>query len=445
MKKSIKYLNILVLAGLVMFTTACDSYFEGVNDNPNQPSEVTPDVLLPAAIVTLGYGNQGDMSRYTSMLVQNVTGATRQFSTYNNYAITETETDNWWRFNIYAGALMDLHVLNQESEANGYTQYGAIAKTLMAYGLMVVTDLCGDVPYSEAFQGADNLTPVYDSQEAIYGSINDLLTQAEAGFTAATAPVSPGSDDLIYGGDAASWMSFVNFLRARAAIHLGKVSTTNYTAALNAIDAGAMADASGDAVFNWGAGATESSPWFQYIQQRDDIAYTGFIYDWMAGSDDPRYTVYLDTANATLGSYFASPTAPFFFGSYVEQKFIEAEAAFQSGDLPRAATAHNEGVMASLARYGVSDATFEAANASYTSADITLEAIMTQKYVAMFLDTESFTDWRRTGFPNLIPVPNNVTNDVIPRRLPYPQSERLFNSANVPTAAITSRVWWDVP
>lgn len=426
-----------------MFSTACERYFEGVNDNPDQPSEVTPDVLLPAAIVTLGYGNQGDMSRYTSMLMQQVTGATRQFSTYQNYSITETETDNWWRFNIYAGGLMDLYVLNQQAEANEYTQYAAAAKALMAYGVMVTTDLMGDIPYSEAFQGADNLTPAYDSQSDVYNSINTLLDEARTGFAAATAPVSPGSDDMLYGGDAAQWTKFCNFLSARAAIHLGKVSAANYQAALDAIDAGAFTSASDDAFFRWGAGATESSPWFQYIDQRDDIAYTGFIYDLMAGMADPRYPVYLDTANATLGSYFSAPTAPFFYGSYVEQLFIEAEAAFQTGDLGRAATAHNNGVMESLARYGVTDAAFIATNASYTAADITLEAIMVQKYVAMFLDTEVFTDWRRTGFPALIAVPGNITNDVIPRRMPYPQSERLFNSANAPTASITSSVWWD--
>ncbi|MEM0996610.1 MAG: SusD/RagB family nutrient-binding outer membrane lipoprotein [Bacteroidota bacterium] len=439
-----KYLNILVLAVLVTFMSSCDNYFEGVNDNPNEPSEVTPDVILPGATVTLGYGIQGDMSRYTSMLMQHCTGISRQFATYQNYAITETETDNWWRFNMYAGAMMDLYVLNQQAEADQYTQYAGVAKALLAYALLITTDLYGDIPYTEAFQGANNLTPTYDTQEQVYSTVQDLLTTAKTQLAAATAVIAPGSDDLIYGGDVAAWTRFCNFLSARAYLHLGLRDAANYTNALNAIDAGAFTSAGDDAFYNWGAGATESAPWFQYIQQRDDIAYTGFIYDLMSGNGDPRYTVYLDTANSTLGSFFASATAPYYFGSYVEQKFIEAEAAFRTGDPGRAATAHNEAVMASLARYGVSDATFEMAEASYDAASITLDAIMTQKYVAMFLDTEAFTDWRRTGIPALTAVPGNVTNGVIPVRMPYPQSERLFNGGNVSIVPITTPVWWDI-
>jgi hypothetical protein len=102
--------------------------------------------------------------------------------------------------------------------------------------------------------------------------------------------------------------------------------------------------------------------------------------------------------------------------------------------------------MASLARFGISDLVFEAAYASETSGTISLDKIMTQKYIAMYLDVEAFNDWRRTGIPHLLPNTGNVTGDIIPRRLPYPQSERLFNGANLPSDnAITSRVWWDMP
>jgi hypothetical protein len=66
---------------------------------------------------------------------------------------------------------------------------------------------------------------------------------------------------------------------------------------------------------------------------------------------------------------------------------------------------------------------------------------------------ESWSNWRRTGFPVLTPVvyPNNVTNGTIPRRFPYPSSEASSNPANYKTAhdavaggdVLSSRVWWD--
>jgi hypothetical protein len=441
--KKFKHFKFALLVGLAGLVTSCDKYFEGVNDDPNRPTDVSVDLLLPSAETFLAYGNGGDLARYTSMFVQHVYGADRQFATYQTYNIGESDMDNWWRFNMYGGGLYDLHNIIQKSEAETLPQYSGVAKLLMAYGLMVITDVMGDIPYSEAFQGGENTAPGYDTQEEIYNTIQTLITEAKASLAEPDGAVVPGADDVIYGGDVAMWNQFANFLSARAHIHLGKVDAAHYTQALAAIDAGAFTGNADDAVLYFGVDPTTAAPWNQYIEQRDDIDYTGFIYDLMANTSDPRLAVYTDGAGG-LGTTFAAPDAGFYFGSYAEQKFIEAEAAFQSGNLPRAATAHNEGVLASLGRYGISDPIYELANASEIAGTITLEKIMTQKYIAMFLDPEAFTDWRRTGFPALTAVPGNVTSGVLPRRLPYPQSERTFNGGNVPSVpSITSKVWWD--
>jgi hypothetical protein len=438
--KNFKFALLVGLAGLV---TSCDKYFEGVNDDPNRPTDVGVELLLPTAQTALAYGNGGDLSRYTSMFVQHVYGADRQFATYQTYNIGESDMDNWWRFNMYGGGLYDLHIIIQKAEAQNLPEYSAIGKILMAYGLMVVTDVMGDIPYSEAFQGGENTAPGYDTQEEIYTTIQDLLTEAKASIAEPDGAIVPGADDAIYGGDMALWNQFANLLSARAYLHLGKVSSANYTAALNALSAGALSSNGDDAVLYFGVDPTTAAPWNQYIEQRDDIDYTGFIYDLLANTSDPRLAVYTD-GPGVLGTTFSASDAGFYFGSYAEQKFIEAEARFQTNDLAGAATAHNEGVLASLGRYGISDPVYELANTNETALTISLEKIMTQKYITMFLDPEAFTDWRRTGFPVLTAVPGNVTNNVIPRRLPYPQSERTFNGVNAPAGVtVTDRVWWD--
>jgi hypothetical protein len=441
--KKFKTFNIALLLGLASLATSCDKYFEGVNDDPNRPTDVGPELLLPSAQTFLAYGNSGDLARYTSMFVQHVTGADRQFATYQTYNVGESDMDNWWRFNIYGGALYDLHIIIQKAEADGLPQYAGVAKILMAYGLLTTTDVLGDIPYSDAFKAGEQTSPAYDTQEEIYTTVQSLLSEAKTELAEPDGALVPGADDLVYGGDAASWIAYANFLSARAYLHLGKVSPSNYTAALAALDAGAFTSNADDAAYFFGVDPTAAAPWNQYIEQRDDIDYSGFIYDYMATTNDPRVAVYTDGAGG-LGATFAAADAPYYFGTYAEQKFIEAEAAFQSGNAMRAADAHNAGVLASLARHGVSDSLFEATYASETSGTIGLETIMNQKYVAMFLEPEAFTDWRRTGFPALVAVTPNVTGGIIPRRLPYPQSERTFNSGNVPIVpSITSKVWWD--
>ena len=441
--RKLKYIQFALLIGLLSLTS-CKKYFEGVNDDPNRPSEVSANTLLPTIQTFYAYGMAGDISRFTSLLTNQIVGNDRQFATYQVYSITETDTDNWWKFNHYGGAMFDIKNLIDGAEPKLQIHYVGIAKIMMAYGLMTATDLLGDIPYTEAFKGLDNLTPKYDSQQAIYASIQTLLTEGKADLAEPElSTLEPGSDDRVYGGNLAKWTKLANVLSARAYLHLGKVDPANYTMALSALAAGGFSDAGDDAVFNFGTDYTFSSPWFQYNDQRADIVFEGFVIDTMTTMGDPRLdTYYFD---GWLGEYFTSPTSPYFFASYMEQKFIEAEAKFQTGDLPGAATAHNEGVLASLARYGVTDSLFIANEASHTGSTITLEKIMVQKYIAMYLDPEVFTDWRRTGFPRLVPNEGNITGDVIPRRLPYPQSERFFNGANVPAiGTITSRVWWDI-
>jgi hypothetical protein len=97
--------------------------------------------------------------------------------------------------------------------------------------------------------------------------------------------------------------------------------------------------------------------------------------------------------------------------------------------------------------FGVSDAdiaSYLAKPAVVPTGDITLDHIMTQKYIAFYTQFESWTDWRRTNIPALSPL----TGNRIPRRFPLPQSERLFNGQNIPQGSTSNDwrftpVWWD--
>jgi hypothetical protein len=63
---------------------------------------------------------------------------------------------------------------------------------------------------------------------------------------------------------------------------------------------------------------------------------------------------------------------------------------------------------------------------------------------------EAYAEWRRTGYPALVPGPDNLNGDRIPRRLPYPTMEQNLNGANLKAAqdrqgdtGLNGRVWWD--
>ena len=450
MNKKIKLISFLTLTGLVLVSlSSCKKKFmDGINDNPNQPIAVTPMVVLPAVEAAIAYAQGGDASRFTSMFMQQVTGASRQCQAYNMYSFIAGDFDNLWKGNLYAGPMANLNDLINESTTKGYIHYRGISEVLMAYTLGMTTDLWGSVPYSDAFQGADQLQPTYDNQQTIYTSIHNLLAAAKVDLAASNGgPLLPGSEDMMFGGDVTLWLKFANALNARFYIHESKLNpSAAATNALAAILAGGFGSMTDDAQFNFSASATTANPWYQFNDQRGDITFDGFLLDTMVALTDPRVDVYFDTAAQWMGLYFGDQSSPVFFMTYFEQKFIEAEANQILGNSAAAQTAYAAAITESMDKMGVLPANYAAyvvANGTLTGTQQNkLDQIMMQKYIAMFLHPEAWSDWRRSNVPALTPV----SGSFIPRRFMYPLSENSFNAPNVPAGAdlFSPRLWWDL-
>ncbi|MFM7156463.1 MAG: SusD/RagB family nutrient-binding outer membrane lipoprotein, partial [Bacteroidota bacterium] len=106
---------------------------------------------------------------------------------------------------------------------------------------------------------------------------------------------------------------------------------------------------------------------------------------------------------------------------------------------------YTNGIKASMAMAGVSDtevSTYLGKANVMPSTALTLKHVMEQKFLAMYTQPETFSDWRRTGIPALATPANAVGST--PRRFLYPQSERLYNSENYPAGVTTgTRIFWD--
>ena len=436
--------------------TSCKKYLD-VNQNEALPSVVPPKVLLPSAEGSLAYSMGGDAQRYTSTFMQYVTGAARQFYSFNKYSFTEEDFNNLYN-NMFADNLKDMNsmIVYAQDHPGQYTNYEAVAKILTAYSLSQASDWWGDVPYSEAFQGFDNLHPKFDSQESIYNSCFKILDEAIDSF-AAEAGVgddleNPGDvgEDFLYGGDVDAWTAFAQGLKARLHLHLSNVDAANYQNALDDLSGGGLSSGGGDAQFTFSE--TANNPWAQYIENRDDIAYDGFCLQGMQANNDPRYAAYIDTAGdywgvGYLNANFSAYSAPVPFFTFTEQKFIEAECKLMTGDNAGAQTAFGEAIQASMDRMAI-DATeattYITANGTLTGTQQEmLEQIINEKYIALFLQTEAWTDWRRTGFPVLSPNPEGVISS-IPVRFVYPTNENIYNP-NCPQGStlLSPALWWD--
>ena len=436
----------------IVFLSSCGGWINpGLNTDPTGPMDASLNAILPTAQSGIAYVVGGDIGRFVSLFTQHHTGIDRQHLGLYNYVISESDIDNAWN-TMYYGPMEDLYIMINKSQINGSPHYQGIAEILMAFSLGTWTDILGDIPYSESFQGADNFTPVYDSQQKIYNSIQTLLDSAIIHLAAAKSNYNPGADDFMYGGDLALWTKAAYNLKARYLLHLKK-----YSEALTALT-NSFADNSEDLQFNFTQKESEANPWYQFMTQRGDISMGGFLMTMMNTLSDPRRSAYAEkddaggySENSTLGAFYASINSPVPFSTYVEGKFIEAEAQFQGGNKAAAYTAYISAITASLEKVGVNaaDVATYLANplVGVGEANITLKAIMEQKYIALYTQPEGWSDWRRTSFPALTPTSGNQ----IPRRMPYPQSERLFNGDNLRAVPdynpsntfIFTKMWWD--
>jgi len=161
-----------------------------------------------------------------------------------------------------------------------------------------------------------------------------------------------------------------------------------------------------------------------------------------------------------LNTYYGISTGPVSILSYPESKFIEAEARLILNDAdPQIQTSFESAVRASFAKVTSTKDTFAttAKQEDYISREAQLtgtleekkEQVITQKYIALYLNPEVWTDYRRTGYPVLSPAVGGTSainpNGQIPRRFPYPNSEVTLNP-NVPATTSdlqTPRLWWD--
>lgn len=450
---------IAIFTVISLFLSSCSKFVDDYDISPNSPSEVTAALLLTDAQVGLFSTAHGQLARFSGIMTQQLAGTDFQMIDVENYVILEGDNSNEWNI-IYADILNSCDLLIEGDYGKGNPYYRGCAKVLKAISLGIATDAWGDVPNKEAGKGLDNLNPKYDAQQSVISSMQELLSSAIEDFKAdATANnLLPSTDDLVFGGDVEAWTKAAWTLKARYANRLSKRDASqSATDALSYLTNAALTKSDNmNAVF--GSAGNNNNTWFAFENARGGYIRCGKnLIDLMSSNNDPRADFYAagDTGGvirgAACGSYdqTASPIGSHLQQNslvmigYVEGKFIEAEANFRLNKKAEAATAFNDAVKASVLEVtGAADAAFEASVAAETSASITLEKIMSQKYVAMFGSLEVWSDWRRTGLPTLTPNANGQVAG-IPRRLPTTLDERVTNkNANV-ESDILKPVWWD--
>jgi hypothetical protein len=543
MKKIFKYTAIM-LAGILICTTGCRKSFDTINTDPSTANQASfdPNYLLTNA--QLGYSGSADFSYdtwranliYCSTMIQGLSSVIGYWAG-DKYILNAGYTAAYWGFYgetpgvaIGDGAYPEQvrYIVDVVQNTTGKPQYNnvhQVARIMKALIFERITDLYGDVPYSQAGLGYYSKTyfPVYDKQQDIY---NDMLKEVSDASSLLSATGDKVSGDKYYNGDIIKWKKFANTLILRMAMRLSKIDPATAQTYVQKVIGNTMAS-NDDNAFLLGdnaGGRTTNNRNSEILlgdggQENFYTRWSKAFIDQLKSTADPRLSVvaatnvYVDdntkiqntTPNYSAasqkgmpngkdvagGTYdirqdatfpagaglvggmisYSSPApalikrnGPTFVLTYAESELLLADAAQRFGIGGSAAQHYHDGVKAAityLSQYDaaatVADATAEAyitAN-PYVAAN-GLNQINTQYWIltnTMLDFYESWSNWRRSGFPALTPVvyPGNNTGGTIPRRFPYPLTEAGNNTANYNAAhnavpggdLLTSRVWWD--
>ena len=481
MKKIQIFGTLVTVLFLSLVIISCNSDLDDYSQNPNDPTDTSPDLLLTAMQVATFSAYSGNNVRIPAMWVQQIAGTSEgQYGAYCNYDVREATIDNDWGTS-FENAIGTGKVIVTDFSEN-YDYYNGIAKILLAFNFGLATDLWGDIPFAEAGKARDgNLNPLYETQENVIVGMQLLLDEAITLLSNNNAKnyLIPGSDDLIFGGNIARWISIAHVLKARYYLRVSLRDSNALDLALNSLSNANLTGIENDmnAVFP-NSGGNSKNQWKDFEDNRANYIKMGAYYvDLLKSTNDPRLPYFVAKDNSgnysgnvlgdittisssKVGPAVASNRAPIGLVTYTEAKFIEAEIYIRkTGKDTEAENAFEMAIKSSMDRVNSLKAYFEGNDASLgdisatdidafvnsQTTNLTLENILRQKYVALFSSLEPYNDFRRTGFPNLTPNPNAVGNlTKIPVRFPTASTERLYNTNAIVVSDISQNVWWDV-
>jgi hypothetical protein len=491
MKNMFKYIGTSLI---VLSLASCDDFLD-VNIDPNNPTSVTPDLVLPVG------------QNYTAQIMQN----NRRINNLGNmmmYNWSQSDGYSWYpdEFkylvntsfyqeifeNTYSNALKQYQVLDQLTDEK-YVNYKAIGMIMKAYHFQLLVDLYGDVPYTEALQRSNNATPKYDDAKTIYEDLIVKLSEAIDLIKNAENADEIGAADAMFKGDMQQWIKFANTLKLRILVRQSSMAGRNgyiqekfaeiveegsgFITKDVGVNPGYLAkeedrqnpmwntfgeDAAGTQTMNNKATcATDyvlqyltatADPRIDFIYEKPSTGHLG-VPQGLLDYDTPVVDAFTPDKVSNIGpGILKSGSMDAIILTLAESYFNLAEAKLK-GLITIADTdkdLYEKGIKASfdyLKAPGYTDYYRKVMNlVGYDASSNKLQAIITQKWIATngINAEQSWFDYSRTGYPAGLPISDLATTSDRPVRLFYPASEISSNGANVPAQpdAFTVKIFW---
>ncbi|MFN8205963.1 MAG: SusD/RagB family nutrient-binding outer membrane lipoprotein [Bacteroidales bacterium] len=481
---------IILISGFLL--PSCDERMEELNTDPLSLSGI-PNEYMFASAVRKTFGDPSDEGRFASQYahVYVTNSEWRRADGYDDFHsqdIYKMMFSYWYTEPVrYIRRVLDLTASGPDAD----TVQHAMAMVVEALCFSQITDLWGDVPYTEAGRGLEGIMyPHYDEQEFIYSSLITRLGEAIHVLENADPSEGYPESDPIYDNNHDKWIRFANSIRFRLAMRARFADPSGSALVITECMNLDKFIETNDQNYELKHEDSESSelynPWWN-VRQHQELRISEKLVDWLKLNSDPRLSVLADTTPAgdykgfinglndvEYGKYpwgdYSAPGSILFtksFSQYLmcasEVWFLRAEAALFSLAPGDANSLYREGIQANLDLWNISE---ESANSFMAGAVASLsgtqeqqfEQICNQAWVAFIPDFyQAWFNIRRTGYPSIaqrtdpVKYALGVTNGYLPKRFKYPSVEYNTNKANLDQAInrqgadkIDTPVWWDV-
>ena len=475
-----RHINKIFIAGVMMVAVSCKKDLAEINKNPNATENPQPDYLLTAAqkISSDLYWGADNNFNSTLLIIQH--WAKIQYTEPDRYIFSNSSFTSLWN-TAYAQSITNLNTIIQLPDEKANVNYKNVALIVRSWVFSLLTDAYGDIPYKQAGDIKNNLTPVYDSQKDVYFGLLDDLKKASGALTTTGNAIS---GDVIYSGKIDRWKKFANALRFRIALRIAdrEPEKAKQTIAEVLADAGGVIGSNAETAQFVYSTSPQQNPISAWFDTRDEFRIAKTILDKLTAVNDPRIPIFankptdasvttyvgvpsgLTTSDANNlgfaktsrpGSYFFAPQSPAVIISYAEVLFDRAEAAARGFTNEDANALYNAAITASLNQYGITDGTIitnylAQASVKYDAANFK-KSIGEQKWIALYgQGLEAFAEWRRLDYPQLTPAIAGVLDKKIPVRFIYPGSEQALNGDNYKSAVanqgtdnLLTKLWFD--
>jgi hypothetical protein len=505
---------------VVVLLCGCGRKYLEVNNNPNAPTSGAAVLLFTnaeaqtAATINSDFFEMNYSMDYTSL----------------EYLLLNIARNNFTS-NDFSGVWSDCYHNLQDyrsielSSSPGAPFFVAAAKTMEALNFQMLVDGYNNIPYAQALQLSSGVTnPGYDSGQVVYNGCLAKLDSAIAIFESdsvmAAGAYNPGTGDIMFQGNAVSWIKLANTLKLRMLLH--EINVSSQAANIRAeaakiaadpygclgqgqtafVNPGYATDAAGHLNPLWSTMGYNINGGVANNEQRSNTYFIGKL----KGYNDPRLAFFYcsnaagevlgnpfgdpNNANATyvgsgpgpasspnippyaipgpaLYGILQTPTQPAILLSSWESLFLQAEAAFR-GLLPGGDAAAmnyyqqaitdnfiylnvytNGTITGNPTAFATSYFSQALNGVGWAASTDKLQTIITQKYIALCYTNveESWTDFRRTGFPADLAVsddPAVLYPHVL--RFIYPQSEYDANANNVSkegnVTPVSPKIFW---